>query len=165
MFLAKKSPRSYVVLYQKFLYKSFSLLLTPPLPNIIITPPRMQRRFFLVQRSNCFVLIKKLLYSAVVGAKFPNALTTQRLDNIRVPHQSQVTHHGLSYKAILFSSVTVPGKTFHCDKRFAVVWEEGEAEGLFDKKPDLTLPEIQNSTTPPSDPGDSIEARVFNASN
>ena len=30
MFLAKKSLRSYVGVYQKFLYKSFSLLLTPP---------------------------------------------------------------------------------------------------------------------------------------
>ena len=41
MFLAEKSPRSYVGLYQKFLYKSFSLLLTPPPPpnNYFHTSP------------------------------------------------------------------------------------------------------------------------------
>ena len=40
--------------------------------------------------------------------------------------------------------------------------EEGPAEGLFDKEPDPPPPEIQNSTTPPSSPGDPIEAGVFN---
>ena len=33
MFFTKKSPRSYVVLYQKFLYKNLSLLLTPSPPD------------------------------------------------------------------------------------------------------------------------------------
>ena len=39
MFLAKKSPRSYVGLYQNFLYKIFSLLLTPPLEHSSHTSP------------------------------------------------------------------------------------------------------------------------------
>ena len=79
-------------------------------------------------------------------------------------HQAQVTCCGLSYKSGFFYSATVPGETFHCAKRFAVVREEGTAEGLFDKDPDPPPPEIHNSTAPPSAPGDHIDAGVFNAS-
>ena len=80
-------------------------------------------------------------------------------------HQSQVTRRGLSCKAVLLSSVTIPGETFHCAKRFAVVREEGPDEGLFDKDPAPPPPEIQISNGPPSAPGGPIEAGVFNASN
>ena len=82
------------------------------------------------------------------------------MDNIRATNQSQVTHRGLSYKP-----ATVPREFFHCAKSFAVVWEEGPAEGLFVKYPGPHLPEIQNSTTPPYSPGDPIEAFIFNAYN
>ena len=81
------------------------------------------------------MLLKKLCKSAVVIGHFQNALPTQRLDDLRVTHQSQVTCCGLSYKSILFSSATIPGETFHFPKRFAVIREEGPAEGLFDKEP------------------------------
>ena len=165
MFLIEKSPRSYVGLYQKFLYKSFSLLLTPPPPNVLLTPPPMQLRLRLEQGAQCYVIPKKLCLSAVVSAHFPNALLTQQLDDLRVTHQSQVTCHGLSYEAVFFSSETITRETFHFTKRFAVVREEGIAEGLFDKEPDPTPPEIHNSSAPPSTPGDHIEAGVFNASN
>ena len=84
----------------------------------------------------CFVLLKKLLPSAVASAHFPNALPKQRLDNLRVTHQAQVTRRGLSYEAIFFSSVTVPWETFHCDKMLGVVREEEPAEGLLEKKLD-----------------------------
>ena len=52
-----------------------------------------------------------------------------------------------------------------CAKSFAVVWEEGPSEVLFDKEPDPPIPEIHNLTAPQSAPGDSIKAGVFNASN
>ena len=89
----------------------------------------------------------------------------QRLENLCVTHQAQVTCRGLSYEAIFFSPATIPGETFHCAKRFMVVWEEGPAEGLFGKEPAPPPPEIHNSTAPPSAPGDPIEAGIFNASN
>ena len=92
-------------------------------------------------------------------------LLTQRLENLRVTHQSQVTLRGLSYEAIFFSSATVPGETFHCAKRFAVIQEEGPAEGLFEKDPAPPQLYIQNLTAPPSAPGDPIEDGVFNAFN
>ena len=111
------------------------------------------------------MLLKKLRPYAVVSAHFPNLLPTQRLDGLRVTHQSQVTRRGLSYEAVLFSSATVPGDTLHCAKRFAVVREEGPDEGLFDKEPAPPSPEIQNLITPPSAPGDHIAAGVFDASN
>ena len=72
---------------------------------------------------------------------------------------------GLSYKSIFFYSATVSGDTFYCAKSFTVVREEGPAEGLFDKDPAHPPPEIQNSTAPPSAPGDPIEAGVFNTFN
>ena len=59
----------------------------------------------------------------------------------------------------------VPRETFHCDRKFVVFREEGPDEGLFDKDPAPPPPEIQNSTNPPSAPGDPIEAGIFNASN
>ena len=99
---------------------------------------------------------------AVVSAHLPNALPTERLYNLRVTHQSQVTRHGLSYEAILFYSATVSGETFHCAKIFVVAREEGPVEGLFDKEPAPSPPEIQNSTTPPYDPGDPIKASISN---
>ena len=80
-------------------------------------------------------------------------------------HQYQVARRGLSYKAVLFYSTTVPGETFHCANMFAVVWEGGEAEGLVGKEPSPPPPDIQNFTAPPSVPGDPVEAGVFNASN
>ena len=61
--------------------------------------------------------------------------------------------------------MTIPDETFHCDKRFAVVREEGPVEGLFDKEPAPPPPEIQILTAPQSTPGDPIEVGVFNASN
>ena len=79
MFLAKKSPKSYVGLYQKFLYKISLLLLTPLPPNILLTPPQMQQRLLLGQGSPCSVILKKLHPSAVISAHFQNALLTQRL--------------------------------------------------------------------------------------
>ena len=111
------------------------------------------------------MLLKKLRPSAVVSAYFPNSLPKQRLDNLRVSHQSQVTRRGLSYEAFFFSSATIPGETFNCAKRFTVFREEGPAEGPFDKEPDPPPPEMQNWTAPPSAPGDPIEAGVFSASN
>ena len=170
MFLAKKSPRSYVRLYQKFLYKIFSLLLTPP-PTppppliIILKHPPMRQRLCLGQGAQCCVILKKLLPSAVVSAHFPNVLPTQRLENLCVSHQSQVTRHVLSYESVFFSSTNIPGDNSHCAKRFAIVREEGLAEGLFYKEPAPPTPEIQNSTSPPSAPGDPVEDGVFNASN
>ena len=80
-------------------------------------------------------------------------------------HQSQVTRRGLSYEAVFFSSATIPGEIFHFAKRFAFVQEKGPDEGLFDKEPAPPPSEIQNSAAPPSDPGDPIEAGVFNSSN
>ena len=64
-----------------------------------------------------------------------------------------------------FIPATVLGETFNCAKRFAVVWEEGTAQGLFDKEPAPPPLEIQNSTAPPSTTGDPTEAGVFNGSN
>ena len=61
--------------------------------------------------------------------------------------------------------MNVYGETFHCAKRFTVVREEGHAEGLFEKEPGHPAPEIQNSTTPPSSPGEPIEAGIFKTSN
>ena len=95
----------------------------------------MRRRLRLVQGEQCYVLLKKLHPSAVVSEHFPNALTTQRLDNLYMTHQYQVTRRVLSYEAVFFSSHTAPGETFHCDKRFVVAQEEGPYEGLFDKEP------------------------------
>ena len=117
------------------------------------------------QLLQCSVLLKNLRLYAVVSVHFPNALTTQRFDNLCVTHQYQVTHRGLSYEAFFFSSVNIPGETFHCDKRFMVVWEEGPAEGSFYKDPAPPPPEIQILAAPLSAPGDHIEAVVFKVSN
>ena len=132
MFLAKKSSRIYVVLYHKFLYKSFSILLTPPptnppTPNNSSQPPPspMQLWMHMGQETQCTMLFKKLRPAAVVSTNFPNSLPTQQLGNLCVTHQSQVTCCGLSYEAVLFSSTTSPGETLHCSKRFAVVWRRG----------------------------------------
>ena len=48
---------------------------------------------------------------------------------------------------------------------FAVIREEGPAEGLFKKDPAPPPPETQNSTTSPSAPGNPIEAGISNDSN
>ena len=142
------------------------LLLTPPLtPNIILTLPLMRRRLRLVQVAQCSMLLNKVRPSAVVSAHLPNVLPVHTSDNLRVKHQSQVTCCFLSRQAVFFSSATVPGETFKCAKRFAVVWEEGPAEGLFDKVLGPPTPEIHNSTAPPSALGHPIEAGVFNAPN
>ena len=103
--------------------------------------------------------------STVVSAHFPNALLTQRLENLRVTHQAQVTRRGLSYKAGFFSSATVPRETLHFSKSFTVVWEDIPSEDLFEKEPAPPPSEIQNSTATPSALGDHIQAGVFNASN
>ena len=167
MFFSKKSPRSYVGLYHKFLYKIFIITDPPPPPpqNILLTPPSMRRRLHLSQGLQCSVLFKKLHLSTVVSAYFPNDLPTQQLENICVTHQSQLTCRGLSYKDVLFYSATVPGENFHCAKIFAVVQEEDPDKGLFDKEPALPPPEIHNLTAPPSAPGDPIEAGILNAYN
>ena len=101
----------------------------------------------------------------MVSAHFPNALPTQRLENLLETHQSQMTRRGLTYEAVFFSSATIPGETFHCAKRFTVNPEEGPDEGLFDKEPAPTPPEIKNSITSPSAPGKYIKSDVYNASN
>ena len=90
-------------------------------PIILLAPTPMRRRLRLGQGSQCSVILKNLRVSAVVSAHLPNALPMQRLDDIHVTYQYQVTRPSLSYKSILFSSATVPGENFHCDKRFAVV--------------------------------------------
>ena len=102
------------------------------------------------QRAHFYVILKKLHPSASVSAHFPNALPTQRLGNLRVTHQAQVTRRGLSYKVVFFSSVTIPRDTFNCENCLELVWDEGKSEGLFDKEPTPTPPEIYNSTAPPS---------------
>ena len=84
------------------------------------------------QVSQCYVILKNLHPSAFVNVHSPKALPTQRLENIRVAHQAQVTRCRLSYEAVLFSSATVPGETLHSANMFAVV-QEGPAEGLFEK--------------------------------
>ena len=77
MFLAKKSPRRYVGLYQKFLYKIFYLLLTPPSPNIRLAPPPMRQWLRLVQGEHCSVILNNMCQSSVVSAHFPNDLPAQ----------------------------------------------------------------------------------------
>ena len=76
-----------------------------------------------------------------------------------------MTRGGLSYKSVFFYSATIPRETFYFAKSFAVVQEEGTAEGLSDKEPTPPRPEIQNSTAPTSAPEDPIEAGIVNASN
>ena len=125
----------------------------------------MRQRLCMSKVSQCSVILNNLRPYIVGSAHFPNALPMQRLDNLCVAHQSQVTRRGLSYKAFFFSSVTNYGDTFHFAKRFMVVWEEWPDAGLFDKNPASPPPEIQDSTSPPSASGGSIEAGVFNTSN
>ena len=125
----------------------------------------MGQRLHKVQGAQCYVLLNKLCPSAVVSVYSPNALPTQRLDDLCVTHQDQVTCRSLSYEVSLFSSATVTGETLNYSKRFAVVQDEGPAKGLFDKKSSPPPPYIQNSTAPPSAPGNPIEDGVFNASN
>ena len=163
MLLADKLPRSYVGLYQKFLYKILWLFLTPPPPNILRKPPSMKRRLCLGQGAQFSVLLRNLCPSAVVSVYLPNSLPTQRLDNHHVTHQAQVTCCSLSYEAIFFPSANVPGETLYCANIFVVVREEGEAEGLFEKEPAPPPPEIHNLTAPSSAPGYHVEAGVFNA--
>ena len=79
------------------------------------------------------MLLKKLRLSAVVSVHFPNALPMQRLEDLHVIYQSQVTCHGLSYESVSFSSATFPKENFHCVNILLVVWEEVLAEGIFDK--------------------------------
>ena len=155
MFLVEKSPRSYVGLYQKFLYKIL-IVTNTSLPNILLWPSPMWQRLRLGQGAQFSVLLNKLRPSAVAGAHFPNALPTQWFYNLRVTHESQVTHRELSYESFFFSSATVPGETFHCAKRSVVVWEEGPDEGLIDKEPAPPLPEIHNSAAPPFATGEPI---------
>ena len=119
----------------------------------------------LVQGTQCSVLLKKMCPSSVVSAHLLNALPTQILYDLRVSHQSQVTRRGFSYQVILFSSTTIPRETFHCFKRFTIIWKEGPDEGLFEKYPASPPLEIHNSTAPPSAPGNHIEAGVINTSN
>ena len=87
MFLAEKSPRRYVGLHQKLLYKSFSLLLKPP-------PIQLGMR--MGQGAQCYVLLKNLRTYTVVSSHLTNALSTQQLDDLWVSHPSQVTRHVLS---------------------------------------------------------------------
>ena len=78
--------------------------------------------------------------------------------------QAQVKRHGLLYEDVFFSSATIPGETIHCYNVLAVFREEGPDEGLFEKYPVSPPPEIHNSTTQLSAPGDPFEAGFFNAS-
>ena len=117
------------------------------------------------QGAHCYVLLKKLLPSAVVSKNLPNALSMHQLGNLSVTNQAQVTVRGFSYKAVFFSSAVISGEKLHCSKRFAVVHKEGPSEGLSEKEPAPPPPEIQNSSAPPYAPEDPIEAGVFNASN
>ena len=96
--------------------------MTPPPPNIRITPPLMIPRMILGQGAQCFVILNNLRSYTIVSVHLPNPLLMQRLGNLRVTHQSQVTRYGLSYKAFFFSSAIVPMETFHSAKRFAVIW-------------------------------------------
>ena len=132
---------------------------------MLFTASPVQRPMRRVQRAKDSVDFKKLRLSTVVSAHFPKVLPTQQLDDLCVSHQSQVTCSSLLCEAVPFSSVTIPGETFHCANRFVVVREEGPAEGLFGKESAPPPPEIQNSTAPPSAPWDPIEAGVFNTSN
>ena len=111
------------------------------------------------------MLLKNLRPSAVVSEQFQNALPMQRLYNLRVTHQAQVTRRGLSYEAVFLSSTSIPGETFHCKKMSAVVQKGRESEGLFDKEPAPSLPEIHNLTAPPYYPGYPIETGVLNSPN
>ena len=58
------------------------------------------------------MLLNHLRPSAVFSAHFPNSLPTQRLDNLRVTHQAQVTRRGLSHEAVFFSYEIVHGITY-----------------------------------------------------
>ena len=155
MFLTEKLSRSYVGLYQNLLYKILIINDPPPI-NILLTPNPIQQQLHLGQGAQCYVLLKNMLPSAVVSKHLTNTLSMQRVGNIHVTHQSQLTCHGISYEYVLFSSATFTRETFHCDKRFMFVREEGPDEGLFDKDPDPTPLDIHNSTAPPSAPGDPI---------
>ena len=121
MILAVKYPMSYVGLYQKFLYKRFSLFMTLLPPKTILTPSLMQRRLRLGQGEHCSVILNNMHPSAVVSEHFLNALPAQSLDYLCVTHQYQVTRCSLSYESVLFSYANIPEETLHCDKTFAVV--------------------------------------------
>ena len=125
----------------------------------------MKQRMRLGQGAQYSVLLKNLRPSTVVSGHLPNVLPTQRLDDIGVSHQSQVTCRGLSYKAVFFSFATIPGETLHCAKSFVFLREDGLVEGLFEKDSAPPPPEIEYLTAPPPARGDPIEADVFNASN
>ena len=51
-------------------------------------------------KEHSFVLIKNMCPSTVLSAHFPNVLRTQKLDGIRVSHQSEVIRRSLSYEAV-----------------------------------------------------------------
>ena len=162
MFLANKSPQSYVELYQKFLYKSFSLLLTPPprtfflhLPNVDTAAFGPKSTVFCAPQEAALICSDQCTFTKCPA----DAAIGQFPCDSSIP--SEMLKPFIRIRFLLFCDHYL-GDLLLCQ---AVVWEEGTSEGLFEKEYDTPPPEIHNSTTPPSSQEYLIEDGIFNASN
>ena len=75
------------------------------------------------------MLLSNLCPSCNVEAAFPNCLMMQHLKDLVAARQEQITHHGLTYDAVFFTSKSITGIKLSAVHQFVVIKEQGPQEG------------------------------------
>ena len=92
-------------------------------------PPTLR----LGEGATCSVLLKFLRPSREVSEKFPNAVPTQRLDDLVAVRFAVVTRGRSSYPAIFFTSPTLPGIQLQAARKKVKVLQEGHPGSYWER--------------------------------
>ena len=124
-------------------------------------PPK--RRFG--DGATCSVLLKFLRPSREVSEKFPNAVPTQRLDDLVAVCFAVVTRGRSSYPAIFFTTPTFPGIQLQAAKKKVKVLQEGHPGNYWGDVPNVPF-ELSPALQGPVDARDNdFDDDVFFARN
>jgi len=124
-------------------------------------PPTLR----LGEGATCSVLLKFLRPSREVSEKFPNAVPTQRLDDLVAVRFAVVTRGRSSYPAIFFTSPIFPGIQLQAAKKKVKVLQEGHPGSYWGDVPDVPF-ELPPALQDPVDARDTIfDDDVFFARN
>ena len=160
MFLAKKTPRRYIGLHQKFFYKSSHYYWPPPKKQLFSHLPWCNKEC--VWSKEYSVMWFSISCTRLQWSVRIYQMRCQWSDWTIYVWHINIKWHIAAFHTNLFSYLPQPflvrPSILTRGLRVAVVREDITPEGLFDKEPAPPPHEIQISTSPPSALGDPIEA-------
>ena len=114
--------------------------------------------------ARCSVLVRYLHPSNKVAERFPNAIASDRINDLTVLRREEKSRNGRTYQGIVFATPSIPNEEVWCAQRYCRVLDQGPPDDFFDDaRPSPPSPEVAAAAS--AQDGVPIDDSIFHAGN